>query len=506
MISLQDFIEQRTKLPTPSPIALKILDAIRDEDKSFHDLEKIIQADPALTARILKVANSSYYGQIVKVDSISRATAVIGTKHLENIALSFVILKNFQNAPQGSFNIDKFWRRSISTAVAAETISAVIEADNTDIFISGLLMDIGVLVMFLSDPDSYSMMLDEKRINGKALADIEKDTFGFDHTEAGSFILRCWNLDKQIWLPIRDHHFSGSQSPGMTAQILHAADKIASLYHGTKTNQKAAEARDILSQSFAIKEQQIDRIIDEVGTKARHIIAVFDIDPGDLKPFSQIMQEANDELHRLNMSYSQVVLELKYAKQNAEQLAIELKRSNENLRKLTYRDSLTGLYNLRYLRTVLEVELERAERYKHPLSLLLLDLDHFKEINDTYGHPAGDHVLHEIATVVTGLIRRSDIAARYGGEEFAIILPETSESGAKVFAQRLRRGIEQHLISWGEETFSITVSIGIASLNKQSDSPSVSEFFTLCDKALYRAKRNGRNRIELHAHSSSQMN
>ena len=496
MISLQDFIEQRTNLPTPSPVALKILESIRDEEKSFHDLEKLIQADPALTARILKVANSAYYEQVNRVDSISRATAVIGTKHLENIALSFVIVNNFPDAPQGSFNINHFWKRCISNAVAAETISSFIGANNQDIFISGLLQDIGVLVMFLSDPDSYSRMLDEKRINGKNIVQIEKETFGFDHTEAGSYILKFWNLGQQIWLPVRDHHFSGSQSPGTTAQILHAADKIASIYHGTKASKKAGDIRLIFKESFAIEDRQIDKLIDEVGKKARHIIEMFDIDPGNMKPFSQIMLEANDELNRLNMSYSEVVLELKNAKQNAEHLARELKRANENLRKLTYRDSLTGLYNMRYFRKVLEVELQRSGRYKHSISLIILDLDHFTTINNTYGHPAGDHVLQEISYVISGLIRRSDIAARYGGEEFAIILPETPDSGARVFAQRLRRGIEQHIINWNETTIPVTVSIGTVSQSRVSKRLSVSELITLSDKALYRAKHNGRNRVE----------
>lgn len=499
MISLQDFIVDRTKLPTPSVIALKILESIRDEEKSFSDLEKIIMADPALTARILKIANSAFYGLSHPVDSLQRATTLIGTKNLENIALSFVIVKNFRDAPQGSFDIDLFWRRSISNAVAAEILSEKLGHNNSDMFISGLLQDIGVLVMFLSDPASYSQMLDDKRIKGMSVCAAEKGKFEFDHTEVGSFILKSWNLPEKVWLPIRYHHMTDSQNTSVSAQMLYMADKISAMYHGTQVAQKSVEVRHFLMENYQIDGKQADSLIDAVGDKAREIIKLFDVDPGEMKPFSQIMQEANDELARLNLSYGQIVLELKNAKQNAEQLAIELKRANDNLRELAYRDELTGLYNHRYFREVLDAEIERSHRYKRQLSLLLLDLDHFKNVNDTQGHLAGDHVLKEVSRLMSGLVRRSDILARYGGEEFAILLPETAESGAKVFAQRVRRGIEQHHFSYNNQEIQVTVSIGSASMCDDQSNVTATDLISSSDQALYEAKRKGRNRIAINS-------
>jgi diguanylate cyclase (GGDEF)-like protein len=222
----------------------------------------------------------------------------------------------------------------------------------------------------------------------------------------------------------------------------------------------------------------------------------FQIQPGDMRPFTQIMQEANEELGRLNLTYEQMVLELKQAKQSAEQLAVELKRANDSLRELAFRDELTGLYNHRFFQEVFEAELQKSKRYQHPISLLLLDIDYFKTVNDTYGHLIGDYVLKEVSQVMIRLVRHCDIVARYGGEEFAIVLPETGKVGAHVLAQRVRRGLEQHQFVYDSARFSITASIGLVSTDMAAITIERRALIECSDQALYAAKQNGRNRVE----------
>ena len=188
---------------------------------------------------------------------------------------------------------------------------------------------------------------------------------------------------------------------------------------------------------------------------------------------------------------------MKQSKQNADKLALELKQANDSLRELAYRDSLTGLFNVRYFREIMAAELERAARYKHPLSLVFIDIDFFKKVNDTFGHQAGDYVLHEVADTFLKLLRNCDIVARYGGEEFAIILPETVGSSAKVLAQRVRRGIEQLEIHYEADCIPITISCGIASCDFKKTNMTLEDFIKQSDQALYRAKENGRNRVEM---------
>jgi len=421
---------------------------------------------------------------------------VIGTQALKNIALSFVIFDTLQVVRQGSFDLDLFWRRAITAAVAAETLAKRVGFPGKDIFVTALLQDFGVLVLFLSCGPVYTEVFDAKRVSGRELHVEETKRLGFTHAEVGYQILKSWNLPEAICEPILTHpapRFADRNDP---AVIINLADRIASIYHGKQATRKSIEAKELLNNQYGLSHEQAMELIDVIGGKAVQAVDIFSIPAGDMKPFSQIMQEANNELARLNYSYEQLVLELTQAKQNAERLAVELKKANDNLRNLALRDGLTGLYNHRYFQDILASELDKAQRYGHQLSILLIDIDFFKNINDEHGHQVGDLVLQEISRLLEKLVRRCDIVARYGGEEFAIVLPETGMSGARVLAQRLRRGVEQHQVCQAEATIAITVSIGVASTETIGPEVSRSLLFSQCDHSLYAAKRNGRNRVE----------
>jgi len=165
----------------------------------------------------------------------------------------------------------------------------------------------------------------------------------------------------------------------------------------------------------------------------------------------------------------------------------------QRMELLATTDGLTGLNNHRHFQVILSKEIERAKRYKHHLSLLLMDIDHFKTFNDTYGHPVGDLVLKEISLCIQKSIRINDIPARYGGEEFTVIIPETNQANAMIIAERVRTTIENHIIHSLEKQLRVTVSIGCASYPSQASSQQ--ELIDLADKALYYSKAHGRNQV-----------
>ncbi len=155
-------------------------------------------------------------------------------------------------------------------------------------------------------------------------------------------------------------------------------------------------------------------------------------------------------------------------------------------------DALTQMFNRRHLMIELELEFKRSQRYSRDLSLVLFDIDHFKQVNDQYGHPVGDQVLKRIALTIRDDVRASDIPARLGGEEFAMLLPETSVSLAYQIADRIRVKVQnQRYISEGQR-FQVTLSSGIAELTNEYHKPL--DFLKSCDRLLYLAKRSGRNR------------
>jgi diguanylate cyclase (GGDEF)-like protein len=171
----------------------------------------------------------------------------------------------------------------------------------------------------------------------------------------------------------------------------------------------------------------------------------------------------------------------------------ELTQKNKLLEEMSTTDPLTGLRNRRYLTDVLSVEFMRAKRYGSMLAVALLDVDHFKGVNDAHGHEAGDRVLKGIAEVLGRHLRRSDHGGRYGGEEFLVVLANVTPAGAELFAERLRGDIEAAVFTTDEGTLELTASIGVASFSPSLTTPS--ELVARADAALYEAKQAGRNRV-----------
>jgi len=167
---------------------------------------------------------------------------------------------------------------------------------------------------------------------------------------------------------------------------------------------------------------------------------------------------------------------------------------HEEIYRLTTVDGLTQIFNKRYFMETIEREISRAQRYTRKLSLIMFDIDHFKLVNDTYGHLAGDYVLSHLAEVIKRRIRREDVLARYGGEEFAIILPEIDHDNAVVFAEKIRRLVERSSFGFEDKIIPITISVGVATVDENP--PSVEGFIKMADGKLYEAKDSGRNCIK----------
>lgn len=223
--------------------------------------------------------------------------------------------------------------------------------------------------------------------------------------------------------------------------------------------------------------------------------------------FGQLAQQFNEMRGRLNVVTEKLHSRINLADQELLNIngrlleqSEELQRMNKELQFLSITDPLTNLYNRRHFSNLLEKEFAFSKRHNQSLSLICFDIDHFKNVNDTYGHAAGDIVLSEIATMLKNKIRSTDVACRIGGEEFAIICRHTSKEGIEELAEKLRLQIEQHRINIGSEVISVSASFG---LNTYPDSyvqiSSHEELVNCADMAMYYSKEHGRNRITHYA-------
>lgn len=180
------------------------------------------------------------------------------------------------------------------------------------------------------------------------------------------------------------------------------------------------------------------------------------------------------------------------------QLQDELKEKNKKLEELSNTDALTKIYNRRYFMELFDLEFQRSKRYESNLSFIMIDIDHFKDFNDTYGHLLGDSILVEVANLLKENLRRHDQIGRYGGEEFALMMPETDLEGALVVAERHRKRIEDFALYMAEEPLRVTISLGVATY-PHPKIETLDDLIKLADDALLDSKRQGRNRVAVAA-------
>jgi diguanylate cyclase (GGDEF)-like protein len=218
---------------------------------------------------------------------------------------------------------------------------------------------------------------------------------------------------------------------------------------------------------------------------------------GDLlllaEPMMPLDHTSAQEYLRVTNDLAATTRELQKVRSDLERKQRDLEESLLRIAQIAHTDELTQLLNRRSILERLGQELQRVRRYGADLSVLMIDVDHFKQINDRYGHPFGDHVLQIVAGLLKRALRSTDYLGRYGGEEFLAVLPMTAAAAALELAERLRLQIERHpLIAAETIAFQVTISLGAASFSQQSNT---SELLVICaDQALYRAKQSGRNR------------
>ena len=497
MGALDDFITDDTRIPTMPRIAVEILKAVKKEDSSFDSLSQVVCADPSLSARVLKVANSSFYGLKQKVSTIPKALSILGLNTLKGIALSFVVVDSMRSGGKNNFDFEYFWRRAVTSAVAAESVCKATGRKYDEAFVGGLLQDIGIVVMYLAQADDYGRVLDEKRATGVPVAAAEKNIFGFDHEAVGGSFLEKWGLPPAIVEPIRYHHQNGTVPEQYVTQvsILQLADKLSAVYHGSQSVQCVRNITTVLQEQYGLKKTAAEALIDEVAQKSMEFFSLFQLGNKSIMPYSQLLEEANEQLAKQNLTYAQLAVQYKQEREKADVLAKELKDVNEKLRNLALIDSLTGLYNRRVFLTTIESELHRAQRYGRPFSLILLDVDNFKKINDTYGHRFGDLVLEKVGSILNDLMRNTDFVARYGGDEFGIILPETDVESAAITAERICRKIQECKVLKEKKPIAVTASLGVTDYTPGMVLTGINELFDIVDQALYESKKRGRNKV-----------
>ena len=479
-------VKKTTKLPTLPGIAIKILEAVKKEESSLQEIADILSKDPSLSAEVLKAINSAFYGLPTKVTSVLHAVNLLGINTVKSLALSFSIVNTLNSEKTKDFDYTSFWKDSLIAAVSAKIISkCALPMFSDDAFFLGLIHNLGMLVANQIMADKYAQVIKEWDKDNCCVYEAENKVLGFNHMELGEYLIDSWNLPNNFSTPIRYHHepeklVTNDPDIDIITKILHLSTLFVDLHNYTDKDFYLTVAKlEALVKKYGFDSSvQIDAIAKQIQAQTLNVFPLFELEIEAEKDYFALIEEARNELINLSSNFMQQVC--------------EQKKMIESLSEKALRDGLTNLLNYQAFQEYIDREVQRANRYGHNLCLIIADIDHFKEINDTYGHLAGDKILKEIAVYLEDALRGSDLVARYGGEEFAIILPETSKIDGMMVAERLRETIASLKIDYEGRSLMVTASFGLSCLGSHRRVRKV-DFIKEADYALYQAKNAGRN-------------
>ncbi len=486
-VDIEEVIAGFGDLPTIAPIAMKVIEMVDDEDVTVNKLADVISTDPGLASRLLRLANSAAYSRGQPVTNLSRAAMLLGLRTLKMVTLGFSLIER----PSSSDAIDSnlTWRRSLATAVLGRRLAATVAPEMMeDAFTAGLLSNVGKNA--LADVPAYVAAVEAN--SPWLTSEQELAAIGFTSDELTARLLDGWELptllSEGIWsrYPTADSEF-----PSTLGSILRLADSAAALILASEPDDVTlAFDRSLLAAAhLGLTMDEIERVVAIASPELDDLAGSFDLEAISPGSVDDIVRSAQSRLASIALD---VASQLGEERQRND----ELVETNQELAAAASTDALTGLPNRRTFDAFLANQVASRQRHtrESALGLIVMDIDKFKAVNDTYGHAVGDEVLAEAGRRFTEGSRRGELLARTGGEEFALIMPEVTPGDLEGAGERLRRIMADDLVPTSSGPLEITISVG-GSWVIECGEGTEKRLYETADAALYASKETGRTQV-----------
>jgi two-component system, cell cycle response regulator len=505
-----DRIFKLQSLPSLPTAAVKLIDIWKSETASLEEISAAIKSDPALSARIIKAANSPYFGLRSQVNTIERAAIMLGRNVLATMSLTFSLAEQSVVTGAIGHHYRNYWRRSLLLAAATEVLTDTSNRDQKSrAFLDGLMSDIGQLALLRTMPKEYGALLDEAKSESKPLVVLEREYFGITHAEVGARLAEKWGLEAGLVEVVRCHHMTLPElaeiSPNDPTRVK-TSIVAAALEQYVYRNGRACDG-DILFQVgrglLNLTDDELVLLPQKIRPRVTEAFQMLDVDADDLPDPTTIMALANQQLAELTIRAQSEAVEAVAQTRALEEENRQLSLEKNLLESQLVMDALTGVNTRSFFQAFLEKEISRALRSRDTVGVIFCDIDHFKKINDNYGHQAGDAVLRAVAQSLMADVRQNDVVARYGGEEFVIMAVMPQIDGLRSLCERLRASVEKLVVRSQNQEIRPTISIGACVTVCSHDIPELAALIIQqADDAMYEAKRAGRNRVQFRNYES----
>jgi diguanylate cyclase (GGDEF)-like protein len=438
----------------------------------------------------MRIANSAMYARRRQSSNLRQALIVLGLNATLTLALSFTLVSTIRKSAPKGFDFQAYWRRTVLSAAWGKLIASETgRRDAEEVFLASLLQDLGMLVIDKIWPEVYEGIAPFK-IEHARICQHEQNCIGTDHRSIGAALLGIWNMPKSLVQAVQHSHdpsaggVESDDRPFVRAVAM--SGELSDVWLGARNEVALRRVGQQAHKYLGIPAQRLGEMFEAVRQQLPVAEELFQMELFDAAQLQDITDAAREtlmvrNLHQINEA------------QNLAKEKSELEEENSELKTENVRDALTNAYNRRHFEESLAREFETAAKHSWPLSVVFVDLDKFKQVNDGFGHQAGDAILQTVAQLLGESLRDSDIVARYGGDEFVLLLPGVDAAQADKVGTRICAAARSRTAQTADgKKIGITLSLGIATWDSHNRFESPKALLAAADSALYHSKRNGR--------------
>jgi len=501
-VPILEKIRKADNLPSLPTVAVRVLQMTQADDLSIPDIADVIQQDPALTAKILRLVNSSLFGMSREISSLPQAMVVLGLRTVKVMVLSFSLVDTMNENKPGGFDYSLYWRRSLTTAVIGRLLAERLQRSlGEEAFVGGLLCDIGILGAVHAARDLYAPALEQYQNSSQTCQEAEQEVLGVTHEQMGGDLLNHWGLPTELYEAVASHHqpisakTSNQPTHALLTRILRAAAQLADLFVADTHAGQLDTVKQEIVEGLQIGGNILHEVLEKLDAHVKETASLFALEIGETLDYQQIQANAMVQLTNLSMTAELERAQTAQQAEQAKQQVAELNDQNRQLAEQATTDALTGVANRAALEQRLVKDCERCLADHKPIGLIMMDLDRFKKLNDTFGHQTGDEALKLVGSVLHQVVTETQFVARYGGEEFVLLAVDVTARQLRALAEEIRLSVAKLRIPYGKKYIAITISLGAAHMNPDDPELTPKNLLKRADMCLYEAKNNGRNRV-----------